>query len=84
MHIIRHGRLNVCYSQLIEHYVYFQLKVTLPEGRCSHFAAVWHEGIIIGGGMNDQMVPIGSCVYLSYTDQWQLTAFDFKPLLPNK
>ena len=63
---------------------YFQLNVTLTEGRCSHFAAVWRGGIIIGGGMNGKMVPIGSCMYLSYTDQWELTTFEFKSLLPNK
>jgi len=58
--------------------------MTLTEGRCSHFATVWHEGIIIGGGINSEMVPLGSCMYLSYADQWHLTTLDFTPSLPKK
>lgn len=58
--------------------------MTLPEGRCSHFATVWREGVIIGGGMNSEMLPLGSCMYLSHAVQWNLTILEFTPSLPNK
>ena len=63
--------------------VFLQLPVTLPEGRHSHCALHYGKGLIITGGLNSAMVPIGSCVHLSWgAEGWCLDEIVFNPPLP--
>ena len=60
-----------------------QLPITLPEGRHSHCAVKYGRGVIIIGGLNPAMMPISSCLQLSwYTGDWHLDEIMFEPPLP--
>ena len=64
-------------------YCFLQLPVTLPEGRHSHCTLQYGKGVIIAGGLNSAMVPIGSCLHLSWSaDGWCLDEIAFNPPLP--
>lgn len=60
-----------------------QLPITLPDGRHSHCAVKYGRGVIIIGGLNAAMMPISSCLQLSwYTGDWHLDEIMFEPPLP--
>ena len=77
---------QVCIN-IICNYIFtlpIQLDVTLPEGSFSHCATVWNGGIIIVGGLSSSLQPIGSCLYLSYKNNWHITTITFGRPLPPK
>ena len=73
----------VCVFLTYCYYCFLQLPVTLPEGRHSHCTLQYGKGVIIAGGLNSAMVPIGSCLHLSWSaDGWCLDEIAFNPPLP--
>ena len=64
-----------------------QVSVTLPEGRHSHSALLYNEGVFVIGGLDSSTTPLSSVLYLQYHLQgkefeWESVAVDFTPPLP--
>ena len=64
-----------------------QVSQTLPEGRHSHCAILYNEGLLIVGGLDSSMTPLSSVLYLQYCLEgeelkWKTTTVEFTPPLP--
>ena len=59
----------------------------LPEGRHSHCAILYNEGVLIIGGLNSSMTPLSSSLYLQphregKEFEWKFSTVEFTPQLP--
>ena len=64
-----------------------QVPLTLPEGRHSHSALLYNEGVFVIGGLDSSTTPLSSVLYLQYhlrgkELEWKSVAVDFTPPLP--
>ncbi len=50
-----------------------QLPIHLPQGTHSHAAVTHDGGVIVMGGLNEEMVPLNMCYYIKHEeDDWSL------------
>ena len=64
-----------------------QISVTLPEGRHSHCALLYDEGVFVIGGLDSSTIPLSSVLCLQYhlrgeELEWKSVVVDFTPPLP--
>ena len=66
---------------------FYQVSLTLPEGRHSHSTLLYKEGVVVIGGVDSSTIPLPSVLYLQYylrgkALEWKSVTVDFTPPLP--
>lgn len=66
-----------------------QVSLTLPEGRHSHSALLYNEGVLVIGGLDSSTTPLSSVLYLQYhlrgkELEWKSVVVDLTPPLPER